>query len=260
MVGRSKGMAARRPTRLERRPLGEDEIERIRRERLRPRRRQWDYLHLEGLRRSLTDAFADAKAIEGPVLDLFCGTKPYLELMPWQRVWGLDLDRHFGRADVLGSVPLPFKDASFGVVVCTQALHLVDDPQRTVAELQRITRPGGAVIATIPHLFLAEGPFERHWTAEDLRGLFTHGWTSVDVRGIDGPGAALAFILGRTAMLGARRWRLARLFFLPTVLALNAVGTIVDRLARPLAARYPHSLLLTARVVTERPSRSGRPG
>jgi SAM-dependent methyltransferase len=252
MVRRSRGMAARRTTQLERRPLDEDEIERIRRERLRPRWRQWDYLHLEGLRRSLAAAFADAAPIEGPVLDLFCGTKPYLDLMPWRRVWGLDIDSHFGRADVLGNLPLPFKDARFGVAVCTQALHLVDDPRETVAELHRVIRPGGVVIVTIPRLFLAEGPFERHWTAGDLRALFTDGWTAVDVRGIDGPGAALAFVLGRIAMLGARRWRLARLFFPPTVLTLNVLGAMLDWLARPLAARQPHSLLLTARVANFR--------
>jgi hypothetical protein len=48
-------------------------------------------------------------------------------------------------------------------------------------------------------------------------------------------------------MLGARRWRLARPLFRPTVLVLNTAGAALDRLAAPLARRWPHSLLLVAR-------------
>jgi SAM-dependent methyltransferase len=180
------------------------------------------------------------------VLDLFCGTKPYLELLPWRPAWGLDIDRHFGRADVVGDLPLPFRDQVIGVAVVTQALHMVDDPVGTVEEVARVLAPGGYVVVTVPHLFLAEGDFERHWSVADLRRLFT-GWDDVRIGGIDGPGAALAFALGRIAMLGARRWRLARPLFRPTVLVLNTASAALDRLAAPLARRWPHSLLLVAR-------------
>jgi SAM-dependent methyltransferase len=236
---------ARPPTRLDRPPRPESEIRQVRRERLAPRWTQWDYLHLDELRRALVGTFARLDA-DGPVLDLFCGTKPYLELMPWRPVWGLDLDRHFGRADVIGAIPLAFADEAFGVVVLTQALHLVDDPRATVAEVHRVLRPGGRVVITIPHLFLAEGEFERHWSAEHLRSLFAD-WDDVRIRGVGGPGAALAFTLGRIAMLGAGRWRIARALFTPFVLAVNVLGAAIDGLAPRLGRRWPQSLLLIAR-------------
>ena len=116
----------------------------------------------------------------GPVLDLFCGTKPYLDLIPWRPVWGLDIDRHFGRADVIGDLPLPFRDSAFGLVFCSQALHLVDDPAGTVGEMARVLTPDGRVIVTIPHLFLAEGDFERHWSRADLHALFDR-WQRVRI-------------------------------------------------------------------------------
>ena len=246
MVGGGSKLAARPRVRVTRPGLPEAEIERIRQERRTPRPTQWDYLHLEGLRRALQGAFDGLPSARGPVLDLFCGTKPYLELLPWRPVWGLDIDRHFGRADVVGDLPLPFRDRSIGVAVVTQALHMVDDPVGTVEEVARVLAPGGYVVVTVPHLFLAEGDFERHWSAADLRRLFT-GWDDVRIEGIDGPGAALAFALGRIAMLGARRWRLARPLFRPTVLVLNTAGAALDRLAVPLVKRWPHSLLLVAR-------------
>jgi SAM-dependent methyltransferase len=246
MVGGGSKLAARPRVRVTRPGLTEAEVEQIRRERRAPRPTQWDYLHLEGLRRALEGAFDGLSSARGPVLDVYCGTKPYLELVPWRPVWGLDIDRHFGRADVVGDLPLPFRDRSIGVAVVTQALHMVDDPVGTVEEVARVLAPGGYVVVTVPHLFLAEGDFERHWSVADLRRLFA-GWSDVRIHGIDGPGAALAFALGRIAMLGARRWRPARPLFRPTVLALNTVGAALDRLAAPLARRWPHSLLLVAR-------------
>jgi len=247
----SKRFEARPPTRLRRRRLPEEEIERARRERRSPRFSQWDYIHLSGLRRGVRARFLDVAHSPGPVLDLYCGTKPYLELMPWRPVWGLDLDRHFGRADVLGALPLPFRDSSFGILVCSQALHLVDDPIGTVEEMRRVLAPGGHAIVTIPHLFVGEGAFERHWSAEDLRALFA-GWGDVRIRGIDGPGAALAFVLGRYGMLAARHWHIPRGVFTACVVILNSVCLVLELLSAPVRDRWPHSLILLARRPSDR--------
>jgi SAM-dependent methyltransferase len=191
-------------------------------------------------------SFRVASHARGPVLDLFCGTKPYLELIPWRPLWGVDLDDHFGRADVLGTLPLPFRDGAFGIVFCSQALYLVDDPVGTVQEIARVLRPDGHAIVTIPHLFWAEGDFERHWSREDLRVLFAR-WEDVRILGIDGPGAALAFFLGRLAMLTARRWRPFEAAFTPGIVTLNGICRVLDIVARPLHRRWPHSLVLVAR-------------
>jgi len=238
--------AVRAPVRLRRARLSDEEIERIRRERREPRVTQWDYLHLAGLRRGITSSVRLASPADGPVLDLFCGTKPYLELFPWRPVWGLDLDDHFGRADVLGALPLPFLDDAFGVVFCSQALYLVDDPVSTVQEIARVLRPGGQVIVTIPHLFSAEVGLERHWTRGDLRTLFGE-WDQVRIAGVDGPGAALAYFLGGLAARAARRWRPVRRSFSPGIVVLNTTCRVLDILTTPLHRRWPHSLLLIAR-------------
>lgn len=238
--------AARPPSRLQRARLSEEEIERARRERSEPRIAQWDYLHLAGLRRGLLASFGLVSSPAEPVLDLFCGTKPYLELIPWRPVWGLDVDDHFGRADVLAQPPLPFRNHAFGLVLCCQALHLVDDPVATIREIERVVRPGGHAIVTIPHLFLAEGSFERRWSANDLAALFA-AWDNVRIAGIDGPGAALAFVVGRIAMLAARRWRLIEPFFRPGVVAMNVACSALDVVSAPVHRRWPHSLVMVAR-------------
>jgi SAM-dependent methyltransferase len=236
---------ARPSSRLRRHRLSEEEIERVRRDRREPRIMQWDYLHLVGLRDGLLASIRLVPSPPGQVLDLFCGTKPYFELIPWRPMWGLDMDLHFGRADVVAALPLPFRDGAFGLVLCSQALHLVDDPIGTVEEMARVLAPGGSVIVTIPHLFVAEGDFERHWSASDLRALFGD-WRRVRIRGIDGPGAALALVVGRLAMRAGRRWSRLRAITIPGIIVLNAVCLVLDKLTAPLHRRWPHSLLLIA--------------
>jgi SAM-dependent methyltransferase len=227
-------------------PLSKERVERIRRERFAPRPTQWDYLHLAGLHRALTFAFARIGVARGPILDLYCGSKPYLDLIPWRPVLGLDLDRHFGGADVVGTIPLPFRARAFRMVLCTQALHLVDDPPATVKEMYRVLAPGGYAVVTIPHLFRREIPAERKWSRKDVRELFAD-WDEVRVSGIDGLGSGLIYFPASLVGAAARRWRLVRWLLPPFALALNAAGAVLERALRPLAQRWPASLILMAR-------------
>lgn len=50
---------------------------------------------------------------------------------------------HLAQADVMA---LPFAAQRFDAVIVVHVLHLVADPQRTVNELARVLRPGGAVL------------------------------------------------------------------------------------------------------------------
>ena len=47
---------------------------------------------------------------------------------------------------------LPFEDNSFDVVVCTEVLEHLFEPQAAVTEMLRVLRPGGHLIATVPNV------------------------------------------------------------------------------------------------------------
>ena len=226
-------------------PLSERTVERIRRERYAPRFTQCDYLHLRDLQRALGQALASVAPPAGPVLDVYCGTQPYRDLISARRVWGLDLDRHFGRTDVAGTVPLPFRDGSFALVLCTQALHLVDDPAAAVREMGRVLSGGGRVIVTVPHIFRREIPTERKLSAEQLRALFA-GWDVV-VIGFGGLGSALAYFPASLANGAARRWPVLRAVLPLLALLLNATAGLLDFVLRPLARRWPASWIVVAK-------------
>lgn len=58
-----------------------------------------------------------------------------------------NIDAHFAAAD---ACHLPFPDASFDSVFCVAVLQHIGDVRRAVAEMARVTRPGGRIVAVEP--------------------------------------------------------------------------------------------------------------
>ena len=86
---------------------------------------------------------------------------------------------------------LPYADQSFDVVIVSNALHIVPEPERALAEIRRVLKEDGILIApTFTHagndfrgkvkaLFmkLAGFPLHSKWTSEEyLRFLRQNGW------------------------------------------------------------------------------------
>jgi SAM-dependent methyltransferase len=53
--------------------------------------------------------------------------------------------------------PLEFADASFDVVAAGELLEHLRDPQRVVAEIRRVLRPGGTFVASVPNAYRLKG-------------------------------------------------------------------------------------------------------
>ena len=86
---------------------------------------------------------------------------------------------------------LPYADESFEVVIVSNALHIVPQPEKALAEIHRVLRDDGVLIApTFTHaensffgnskaffLKLAGFPLYSKWTSEEyLRFLRQNGW------------------------------------------------------------------------------------
>jgi SAM-dependent methyltransferase len=130
---------------------------------------------------------------EARVLDAGCGSGRTLdELERYGDVSGLDLsaeavavarERH---VDVRqGAVEaIPFDDATFDLVTCLDVLEHTPDDRRTLAELRRVTRPGGHLLLTVPaYQWLWSGHdvangHERRYRRRTLRAAAREsGWT-----------------------------------------------------------------------------------
>jgi SAM-dependent methyltransferase len=110
------------------------------------------YFARRGLRAGLGEFLPD---LAGAVLDVGCGRKPYRPLTRATRYVGVDLDTPATRALAAADVyydgrRLPFPDASFDAVLCSQVLEHVFTPEEFLREIRRVLRPGGVLLLAVP--------------------------------------------------------------------------------------------------------------
>ncbi len=244
---------------LEPRPrLPDEQLAVMRASRRHPQPTQADFLILRRLVQHLAVALG---RFDGPldVLDVFCGTRPYEDLLPpGSRVTGFDVDHHYGGADVTSQEFLPFGDASFDLVLFTEGFFYMPDPQAAAAELQRVLRPGGSLVITLPLIWeYNRDQLEHRFTGPQLAAVFGN-WAGVEVEEVGGFAVSWATIGGRILRAMEERlafrgggWRLVKHLFKPLYVGLNALAMAADRFERrawrPAPYQLPDHLLLTAR-------------
>lgn len=132
-------------------------------------------------------ALVAGHAFAGRVLNAGCGEGaycPWLESRPGvTRIDNIDLDIPAGYAALhpdprhhlqSGSLTaLPYADASFDAALCTEVLEHIPDHEAAVAELARVMKPGGTLIASVP---LLPAPFDpshvrEGYTVDSFRAL-----------------------------------------------------------------------------------------
>jgi SAM-dependent methyltransferase len=238
--------------------LSASELRRIRRSRRHPRITQFDYLHVRRLVEDLGAALGRLAVPKDRVLDVWSGSRPYDDLLPASvEIVSLDVeDNPYGVADVVSDEFLPFEDASFDGVLFTQAFDLVPDPPGAVRELERVVRPGGWLVITVPFVWEFErSGSDRRYTATQLAAQFS-GWDDVSV--VEDGGRAVVWATVTGSLAHALELRLAKGVLAPVVRpafaclygAVNLVALGLDAADRRLAQTthvLPMNLLLTAR-------------
>jgi len=229
----------------------------IRRSRRHPAITQHDYLHLRALVAGLSESFARVPRPVEDVLDVWCGSRPYEDLLPTgARCIGLDVEGNpYGVADVVSSDLLPFPNESFDLVICIQAFHYMPSPEHSVSEFERVLRPGGTALVTSVFGFEYDRRhFEARYTEQQLRALFSD-WDDVRVRE-DGGRTTTWTVLTGSLMRGLeqrlasrRALRALRPAFLTSYALVNLVGLALERAEKAGAevAAFPMNLTLTAR-------------
>jgi len=138
------------------------------RQRLSPQPGDPYYTHLSDIRMFLSDYEGE---VSGSVLDYGCGGSPYRNLFKTNQYRRADYVDCGGIDRVIGpDGRLDFPDDSFDVVLSTQVLEHVFEPQQYLKQALRVLKPGGRLILTTHGVWEEHGcPYDfRRWTADGL--------------------------------------------------------------------------------------------
>jgi SAM-dependent methyltransferase len=218
---------------------------------VRPWHFQW--LATRDLHRDLRELLP---GLGGDVLDLGCGAKPYRSWFGRHVQSYVGADVAGGAADVLltPDSPLPFADASFDAVLCTQVLEHVRDLGLATSEISRVLRPGGTLLASAPFLYNLHGaPHDhRRFTEYGLRAVFEADFAVAELRRQGCFGSTAGQMLLNFVEIALNSRRLTRLLKAPLLPAWMLFCLGVNLAARGLdlldgTGHFPHNLLLVGR-------------
>ena len=96
--------------------------------------------------------------LNGKLLDVGCGTKPYENICNVDEYIGLEIDdegnRQHNYADVFyDGKTIPFEDKSFDSILSNQVFEHVFNPNQFLKEINRVTKMGGRFLITVPFVW-----------------------------------------------------------------------------------------------------------
>lgn len=189
-----------------------------------------------------------ARTVQGTVLDLGCGNRPYAVWYGPLATSVIAIDPAPGASQDVQAVAdrLPLRDGSIDTVLCTEVLEHVDRIEAAVAEIARVLRPGGHALITVPFLYPThEAPYDFHrLTHFGLASIVRrHGLEVIDAGAQGGPLTLIA------------SW-----FFRALRAAFDRIGDLLGS-SRPLSLRPPFRwLIITPQqlVLRVQPGRGSR--
>lgn len=134
--------------------------------------------------------------LKGKLLDLGCGKKPYKHLYDQfvDSSIGIDVETtpHLNKYidKFYDGKTIPFENDSFDVVLCTEVLEHVENPDLFLTEIHRVLKKDGTLILTVPFMqLLHEIPYDFYrYTPFALRSMIKRNQlTLVSITGFSGP-------------------------------------------------------------------------
>ena len=214
-------------------PSALEQVQRESRERLYPSLRNPNWLILRRRRQIFEAGLHRLPGSDLCVLDIGGRLQPYRPLLGTRTNSYVAVDVHVTPLVNVGAAAeaLPFRDAQFDFVICTQVFEYLPDPIQAAAEIRRVLRKGGILFLSAPSVFLRENNQE-YWRflPEGLRHLLRE-FETVEV--IPEGNSLTGFCRTCNVFMAS--------FFRPRILAplwqwtlvpfLNVAGSVVERIA-----------------------------
>ena len=133
------------------------------------------------------------KCLDGKLLDVGCGSKPYKSITSAKDYVGLEIDspmnRQLKNADYFyNGTDMPFKNSDFDSVLCNQVFEHVFNPSSFLKEINRVLKTGGVCLITVPFIWDEhEQPNDyARYTSFGLKHVLeSHGFTIIEFEKIN---------------------------------------------------------------------------
>ena len=195
-----------------------------------------------------------APQLQGKLLDFGCGSKPYEKLFTVKEYIGVDMqqtghDHSNSRVDVFydGKL-LPFNDATFDSLFCSEVLEHIFNPDEILPEINRVLKPGARALITVPFCWNEhEVPFDyaRYSSYGITHLLSKHGFTVLEVRK-SGSFTQVIFQLWSLYFFEMfRKWgRAGHIISLLFIVPINLAGSVVLYLFPKNESLYFNNIVL----------------
>lgn len=126
--------------------------------RSRPSCSDYDFLILHALAKNIERALSsipDNSDSGRRALDLGSATSPYKDILIKYnyQIETFDVEPSSGAEHIGYAHETGLPDSSYDLVLCTQVLEHVPNPQNVMNEIERILRPGGFLVLAVPHVW-----------------------------------------------------------------------------------------------------------
>ncbi len=166
------------------------------------------------------------------VLDVGGRIQPYLPLFKGRvaQYWAVDLIEDLlvnvvGRAEAI-----PFRTGVFDVVICTQVLQYIEQPQAMIAEIIRVMKPGGLLLLSAPAVFPRDSEADLWRFMPGSLQLLLKDFNSVRVLAEGSSVAGLFRVLALYTFMFPRPALLRKLLRITLIPILNLIGAAFESL------------------------------
>jgi SAM-dependent methyltransferase len=99
-----------------------------------------------------------AHNIQGKILDVGCGNKPYKHLFNVSSYIGLDYDKDGTNKNpdadfIYDGTIFPFENEVYDSLICNEVLEHVFNPDQFISEINRVLKLGGTLLITVPFVW-----------------------------------------------------------------------------------------------------------
>jgi SAM-dependent methyltransferase len=192
---------------------------------------------------AVKDLYSDLKqilpTIEGRILDVGCGDKPYQVWLNLEKVEHIGLDVYPGsQVDIVikSDESWSMETSSFDAILCTQVLEHTAKLDNILLEISRVLRVGGVAIIAVPFIYNQHGTDDyRRLSIYGMKNLLENQYEIIDIKTQGGLGSTIGILLLNWIEMQMNLYKSTRLLkgtLLPVwivfCLLINTIGWLVD--------------------------------